>query len=221
MVIYIDEKDLNVVKLLRWDIDKDFKKTKIITNKFIELEAYKKFYNKTKQVMSSKEFISNRWDSHTPEMLYPEYNIINFNKVSFLEDCIKNNFFNSEYFIWMDGGFYHDKFPIDMMYKPYPNIDKIKILDDNRVHFLSLCDEKNIELSSYYDTRASIAGSMFAGKGSSLIEFKKLCFSVIENMLNDNSINDDQTVYAYVYKQNKNIFNLTQGNWFANFHYYC
>ena len=220
MTIYIDEKDLNVVNLLRSEIDPEFKKTKILTNKFTELEAYKKFYTRTKDVMNSKEFITKRHDSHTPEMLYPEYNIINFNKVSFLENSIINNFFNSEYFIWLDAGFYHDRFPKEIMYKTYPDANKIKILNDNKVHFLSLCDDNHIELSSYLDTRVSIAGSMFAGKSEPLLELKKICFCVIDNFLSDKTINDDQTVYAYAYKQNKNLFNLTKGDWFENIHYY-
>ena len=216
IVIYIDEKDLNVVRLLRSEIDPEFKKTKIITNKFTELEAYKKFYIKTKEVMIGEKFKSRRFESHTPEMLYPEYNIINFNKISFLEHAITNNFFNSDYFIWLDAGFYHDKFPHEMLYKKYPNCEKIKKLDDDKVHFLTLCDSEDIELSSYYDSRVSITGSMFAGKGEPLLMLKNICFSVIEEFLNNDAINDDQTIYAYAYKKNKNLFNLTKGNWFDN-----
>jgi protein YibB len=220
MVIYIDDKDSNAVKILRSKIDPEFKKTKIVTKSFIELEAYKKFYDKAKEVMNGETFKSKRFESHTPEMIYPEYNIINFNKVSFLKDSIENNFFNSEYYIWLDAGFYHDKFPDSLLYKQYPNHEKIKVLDDNKVHFLSLCDEKDIELSSYYDPRVSITGSMFAGKSKPLLELKDICFSIIEDFLNDDAINDDQTIYAYAYIKNKNIFNLKKGDWFHNIYYY-
>ena len=47
-----------------------------------------------------------------------------------------------------------------------------------------------------------------------------MCFYVIDNFLNNKTINDDQTVYAYAYKENKNLFNLTKGNWFDNIYYY-
>jgi protein YibB len=220
IVIYIDEKDLNVVTLLRSEIDPNFNKTKIITNNFTELEAYKKFYNRTKEVMSGEIFKSRRFESHTPEMIYPEYNIINYNKVSFLEDTIKNNYFNSQYFIWLDAGYAHHRFPTEILYKKYPNPDKIKVLDDNKVHFLTLCDIKDTELSSFYDPRVSIVGSLFCGKAEPLLQLKEICFSVIDEFLNNNAINDDQTIYAYAYKHNKNLFNLTQGDWFQNIHYY-
>ena len=168
--------------------------------------------------MNSDFFIKNRWENHTPEMIYPEYNIINFNKVSFLEKSIQDNWFNSEYFIWMDAGFYHSKFPQEYRYKQYPDVNKIKILDDNKIHFLTLTEE--IELKSYFDPRVSITGSMFAGKAQPILKLKKLCFETIEEFLNSNAINDDQTIYAFSYMKDPNLFNLQKNDWFQNFYTY-
>ena len=216
MVIYIDEKDFDTVKLLRSEVDPSFQKTKFIINSFSNLEAFQKFYLKSKNVMDSLDFLKKRNEHHTPEMLYPEYNIINFNKVSFVEQTIKENPFSSDYFIWMDAGFYHNRFPKEYCLKQYPDSEKIKILDDNKVHFLTLSDQ--ITLSSYLDPRVSITGSMFAGKAQPLIELKKLCFEVIEEFLNAKAINDDQTIYAFAYQKNSNLFNLMRGDWFQNFY---
>lgn len=216
--IYIDEKDLEAVRLFRSKIDPNFKKTIITLRPFVLSEAFQKFYIRCKNVMSSSEFLKNRVENHTPEMIFPEYNIINFNKLSFIEDRIKNNIFKSDYFIWIDAGFYHNRFPKEYLYKPYPNPEKIKVLDDNKVHFLTLSDQ--IELSSYFDPRVSIAGSMFAGKSEPLIKLKELCYDVIDEFLNANAINDDQTIYAFAYQKNPSLFNLTQGDWFQNFYDY-
>ena len=216
MVIYIDEKDIEHVISFRKKIDPDLNKTVINIKKFTELEAYKRFYLKCKEVMNSSVFLQNRPESHTPEMNSPEYNIINFNKVSFLEESILNNKFNSEYFMWIDAGFYHHKFPKQYCFTKYPNPNKIKILDDEKIHFLSLSNE--IELSSYLDPRVSIAGSMFAAKKNSLLDFKKLCFETIQDFLNVEVINDDQAIYSYVYKKNPKLFNFYSGNWFENFY---
>lgn len=218
LIIFIDEKDLHTVEVFRSKIDPFFEKTKIITKRFVDLEAFQRFYEKSKKVMQSDYFLKNRYESHTPEMNYPEYNIINFNKVSFLEESIKNNWFGSNYFIWIDAGFYHKNFPQDYLFKIYPDTEKIKVLDDNKVHFLTLSDQ--IHLSSYLDPRVSITGSMFAGKPKPLLEFKKLCFDTIEEFLNADAINDDQTIYAFAHQKNSSLFNLTQGDWFHNFYYY-
>lgn len=218
LIVFIDEKDLNTVQIFRAKVDPFFEKTKIITKSFTELETFQKFYTKCKDVMQSDIFFKNRYETHTPEMNFPEYNIINFNKVSFLEESIKNNWFGSSYFIWIDAGFYHHKFPKDYHFKQYPDKEKIKVLDDNKVHFLTLSDQ--IELSSFLDPRVSITGSMFAGKGKPLLDLKNLCFDTIEEFLNADAINDDQTVYAFAYQKNPSLFNLTQGDWFQNFYYY-
>jgi protein YibB len=218
IVIYIDEKDLEKVIILRSKIDPDLKKTKIILNKFTNLETYKLFYSKTKSVMKSDFFIKNRWDSHTPEMLYPEYNIINFNKLSFLEESIKNNWFHTEYYMWIDAGFQHHNFPEKNRFISYPNSEKIKILEDNKIHFLLLNDY--IPLKSYFDPHVNLAGSLFAGKKEPILKFKSICFDIIEEFLNNNSINDDQTIYSYAYERNKDMFNLKKGNWFENFSFF-
>lgn len=218
LIVFIDEKDLNAVELFRSKIDPYFEKTRIITKSFVELEAFQKFYTRCKEVMQSDFFLKNRHESHTPEMNFPEYNIINFNKLSFLEESIKYNWFGSNYFIWIDAGFYHHKFPKEYQFKKYPDTEKIKILDDNKVHFLTLSEQ--IHLSSYFDPRVSITGSMFAGKGKPLLDLKQLCFNTIKEFLNADAINDDQTVYAFAHQKNPSLFNLKLGDWFQNFYYY-
>jgi protein YibB len=218
LIIFIDEKDLAQVQIYRSKIDPEFKKTKIVTTPFTQLEAYQKFYLKCKSVMESSFFIKHRFEHHTPEMNYPEYNIINFNKVSFLEKSIQNNPFDNKYFMWIDAGFYHHRFPKEHCFKEYPNCDKIKIFEDNKVHFLTLSED--IELSSPLDPRVSITGSMFGGKSEPLLKLKNICFETIQEFLAMDCINDDQTIYAYAYKKDPSLFNLKVGDWFENFYFY-
>lgn len=219
-VIYIDEKDLEEVKSIRKIIDPEFTKTKILVKKFEELEICVKYLARMKQVMESHEFKTQLIEGHTPETLYPEYNAINFNKISFVSEAIQQDFFNSEYFIWIDAGFSHHKFPLELCGKVYPDKEKIKILEDNKVHFLSLCNESEIGLKTYTDPRVSITGSLFAGKKEPLLIFKDICFYIIEEFLKANASNDDQAIYAMAYKFKKELFNITTGNWFDNIKFY-
>lgn len=220
IVIFIDSTYYDYILKIRSRIDPDLTKTRIILKTFEELDTYKQFYYKTKEVMNSDFFKNHLIEPHVPEALYPKYNIINFNKVSFIEEVIDKNYFNSDYFMWIDAGFWHENFPKEYLNNIYPNEEKIKVLDDNKVHFLSLCKDEDVVLSSCFDPRVSIAGSMFAGKAEPLLKFKKLCYFVIEQFLNKGAINDDQTIYAFAYKKNKELFNLKQGNWFDNFKFY-
>lgn len=219
-VVYVDEQNLQDIENIRREIDKDLSKTKIITKNFKDLEVCQKFLERMKQVMGSVEFKQQLIESHTPEMLYAEYNAINFNKISFVTETIKQNPFNSEYFIWIDAGYAHNNFPKEILKKKYPDDFKIKTLDDNKVHFMSLCEESEIGLKTYTDPRVSITGSMFAGKKDPLLEFKNICFFLIEEFLNANAVNDDQAIYALAYKFKKDLFNIKKGNWFENIRYY-
>lgn len=216
-VIFIEEHMRETILNIRKEFDPFLFKTKIYCRPLHELEVFQKYYKRTCEVMTSDFFLKNLREFHTPESFSPEYNLINFNKVSFVKEVITNNPFSTDYFMWMDAGFYHGNFPCDTKNLPYPNSKKIKQLDDNRIHFLTLCGEHEVGLDSYFSPRVTLAGSMFAGKSKPLLEFKELCFSVIEEFLANKAINDDQTIYAFAYMKNKNLFNLYQDNWFGNF----
>lgn len=216
-VIFVEENMKETILKIRREFDPFLFKTKIYCKPLKELEVFQKYYKRTQDVMTSSFFLNNRKESHTPESFSPEYNLINFNKISFVEEVVLNNPFGTDYFMWMDAGFSHGKFPCEIRDLTYPNPEKIKLLDDDKIHFLSLCGEHEMELDSYFSPRVTLAGSMFAGKAKSLLKFKQVCFSVIEEFLDHGAMNDDQTIYAFAYMRNKNLFNLYRDNWFGNF----
>jgi protein YibB len=218
IVIFIDKKDNDRILEIRKQHDPLLKKTHIINYSFEELEAYIRFFDKAKKVMCADFFKSNIEGKDTPEALFPEYNIINFNKVSFVSEAIHKNVFNTEYFMWIDAGFHHDGYPKRCLGLNYPSSSKIEQYVKNTVNFLLL--EDNINLRSYFDARVPIAGSMFVGNKQALLELKELCFNVIDEFLINGAINDDQTIYAYAYQKNKNLFSFVRGNWWDNFYFF-
>lgn len=220
IVIYIDEADLDRVKRLREPYDSEFKHTAFITRKFKDMECYKKFFEKTRQVMQSEKFISKIKLKDTPEMNFPEYNIVNFNKIFLVNEVIENNPFNSEYFMWIDAGFYHHMFPEKYIGKIFPDENKVKKLDDNKVHFLSLVPKEYIRINSYMDPTVTITGSWFAGKAEPLKEFKPLVEKVVHEFLDSNAANDDQAIYAGCYMYNPDLFSIEVGDWFKSLDYY-
>lgn len=219
-VIYVDESDYDTVVKLRQKYDSDLISTKIIKRKFIDMECYSKFFEKTKSVMMSKKFIDKIKQKDTPEMNYPEYNIVNFNKIFLVNEVAETNPFNSEYFMWMDAGFYHHLFPTDYIGKVFPNEEKIKKLNDNKFHILSLVPKEYVTIQSYMDPTVTITGSWFAGKKEPLKEMKKLFIKVVEEFLESGYINDDQAIFAGCYMYNPDLFTLEIGNWFKSLDYY-
>lgn len=220
IVVFIDEADLERVTNLRKTYDPELKYIKIITRKFNDMECYKIFFEKTKEVMQSEKFISRIKQKDTPEMKFPEYNIVNFNKIFLVNEVIESNPFNSEYFMWIDAGFYHHMFPKEYIGRVFPDKDKVRNLDDNRVHFLSLVPEEYIKINSYMDPTVTITGSWFAGKADPLKKLKPLVIKVIQEFLDSNAANDDQAIYAGCYMYSPDLFTIEVGDWFKSLDYY-
>ena len=219
-VIFVDESDYAKVKDIRQKYDVDLKQTKIITRKFIDMECYKLFFEKTKNVMLSEKFISKVRQKDTPEMNFPEYNIVNFNKIFLINEVIQSNPFDSEYFMWLDAGFYHHLFPDKFLGKVFPDTEKIKKLDDNKFHILSLVPPSYIKLDSYMDPTVTITGSWFAGKKEPMKEMKTLFTKVVTEFLDSGAANDDQAIFAGCYMYNPDLFSIEVGDWFKSLDYY-
>lgn len=219
-VIFIDEADYDKIKTIRQKYDKDLNHTKFILRKFSDMECYKMFFEKTKSVMSSEKFISKVLQKDTPEMNFPEYNIVNFNKIFLVNEVIDINPFKSEYFMWIDAGFYHHLFPSEFLGKVFPSEEKIKKLDDNKFHILSLVPPSYIKINSYMDPTVTITGSWFAGKETPLREMKKLFTKVVTEFLDSGTANDDQAIFAGCYMYNPELFSIEVGDWFKSLDYY-
>jgi protein YibB len=219
IVIYCDIDLKERIFETRQLYDKNLQNTVLVVTPFNELDCYKHFYSRVKTVMLTEKF--KKENQGSIESIYPEYNIINFNKISFVNNTINDNPFKTDYFLWIDAGFFHENFPKQYRETLYPNPNRLNVLEDNKVHFLSLCPEQYIPLESMYSSRVSIAGSMFAGKAEPLKFLKQEIYTTINNFLEQNAINDDQTIYAFVYSKNKDLFSFSYGNWFQNFYEFC
>ena len=88
MVIFTQPKFEEQVREMRSSADPDNKITKYVINEIEDLEAYKKWNGPLTELMSSESFKEKRHWDHVPEMNYPLYNIIMFNKVFFLKEAL-------------------------------------------------------------------------------------------------------------------------------------
>jgi len=220
IVIFVDEEDVETIKNIRSKYDNNLNYTKIISRKFVDMECYKRFFEKTKEVMLTEKFISKIVQKDTPEMNYPEYNIVNFNKLFLVEEVVDLNPFNSEYFMWIDAGFYHHLFPQKYIGKAFPNTEKVKKLEDNKFHILSLVPEQYIRINSYMDPTVTITGSWFAGKKEPIKKIKELFVNVVQEFLDSSATNDDQAIFAGCYMHRPDLFSIEVGDWFKSLDYY-
>jgi len=209
MVIYCDEIHRDMISKIR-PVDE---KTKLITIPFEELEFYKRFFDRTKNVMESDQFRGRVVHHDIPEMLYPEYNIINFNKISFVVDAIHH--FNTPVYGWVDFGFGHGRIDIS---KDTSFCERVTSGDKLYMGCLRQpVDQLLYHPWSYFSNEIFITGSCFMGTRKSIYRFNELICDVIDKSLNQNLIDDDQTIYNMAYLSERSLFNLRRGGWFNQF----
>ena len=89
IVIYTEEKFSSQIIEIRKKYDKNLENTLLVLKKFEELDFYKTYYEPIKKLMESDEFKSKiHWQ--VPEMTKPKYNIVIYNKISFIEESFNN-----------------------------------------------------------------------------------------------------------------------------------
>jgi protein YibB len=203
-------------------IDPDLKKTKVITLKLEEIPYYD-YLDRITKLMNSDFFIKNIRNKHhdklRPEANYPIYNIIQFAKSKFVENSVNNDYFNTELHCWMDSGIYHHTFPNEFKFKKYPS-KNIGLLQDNKIHQFYRIHPMDSDLNklTYYcapdDVR--IVGAWFGGTKNSMLKHSELIKKVVDDSISENVISDDQNIYTICYLENKNLFNLHNGNFARN-----
>jgi len=209
LVIYCDESNKNRIASIR----PEGENTRIVIVPFEETEMYRNHYGRINAVMKSNSFRSKIIHHDIPEMLYPEYNIVNFNKISFVMNSIKE--FDSSVYGWIDFGFGHGKVDVsvDLSFcESVTNGDKV-YMGCLRIPV----DEMLYHPWSYFSNEIFITGSAFIGTKKSISRFKTLFDEVLDTSLDLGMIDDDQTLYNMMYLKDKSLFNLKQGKWFNQF----
>jgi len=215
LVIYCEEPNYERIKNFVSDRDN----VKIIVRPFNHLDFYIKFFDKIKNLMSSEEYIKrvkqNCPTPHVPEYIYPEYNIINFNKVAFVKESFK--YFDAQYHGWIDFGFGHNK---DYVKYTLSSDFLEKATQNSKVFMRSFKTPQPDQLfnfKEYWHNDPAIHGSCFLGTNKSINKMYSLMENAIEISISNGCIDDDQTQYAMTYLLDPNNFNLISGNWFTHF----
>jgi len=103
LVVFTETKFESKIREMRSKVDPLNIKTTYIVNTVQDLEIYTQWFEKISTLMESEEFKNKRHWDHVPEMNYPLYNIVMFNKVYFLRQAstLKPE---HTHLIWVDAG---------------------------------------------------------------------------------------------------------------------
>ena len=164
--------------------------------------------------MDSDQFKTRIIHHDIPEMLYPEYNIVNFNKISFVIDAMR--YFETSVYGWVDFGFGHGRIDISAVDTALCE----RVTQGDKLYMGCLrypVDQLLYHPWSYFSNEIFITGSCFMGTKKSINRFNQLVCDVVDKSLNLNLIDDDQTIYNMAYLLERNLFNLRCGGWFNQF----
>ena len=179
------------------------KRPKIYENKtiWIEQEFSELYFNKYKKEFEQTYLIDGFQYKHNVHLF-----IIWNEKLKFLERAINANYFNSEYFFWIDAGLFREDF-YPKYISNWPSIKKLK--EDPRV-FINEVEtypkeyfEKLIAFDSEthekYKNSRNTAGDIYGGRADYFIKFINYYYDIfLLWMKNGKFIGSDQNLYSVI-----------------------
>lgn len=208
MVIFVEQDMVDFVKEERGD-----QPTEIIIMPLEEIPYYC-LKDDMDNILNSEEYSNNVNDSKRIECNSSLYNIIQYSKFKWTEIAAEKNYFDSDYYLWMDAGlsrFFYDM-DIDSNYpgeEAKKQLDYVKdkvLIQVFKSFYPDLFNAKVLSEDYLLDNRSYVMGGMF-GVGS--VKIKELCSKVdevLELMMNNNIINNEQIALGYLYKKYPDMF---------------
>ena len=208
MIVFVDQSLVDFVRQHRNGLP-----TKIIEEP-IEKAPYYYLKGKMDGVIESKEYQSKISDPNRIECKSSLYNIIQYSKFGWLDKASEENYFNSEYFLWVDAGLSRFFYDIDLN-NSYPgenakqsllNIKDSILIQVFLSYYPDLANAKELPKEYLQDNRSYIMGGMFGAGKESIKKLRLIVDNILEEMLTDNLINNEQIVLGYLYKKHSDLF---------------
>lgn len=182
------------------------------------LASNKELIEKIKNIQNNPNFINHIKEPFCPEYWCPEYVVINFLKSHFISDAILFDTIKTKNSAWIDFGYARENTycPIGMNWK-FNTDDKINIFYINELN-----DEPLIE--TIRSGRVYFQGCHIVAPNEKWIILKNLMDENMNNLINSNLIDDDQTLLLMSYRSKPDLFKLNyidtkngSGDWFVIF----
>lgn len=180
----------------------------------LENSKYYKYLDSIKKAMHSCEYKNKMTNINRVECRLPEYNIIQYSKFGWLEEAIKENPFNTEYFFWMDAGISRFFGNINLQ-NPFPSKnDFLKIFTKENTHKFIIQhreDLYNYTIDEDYMWKSDnlFKGGMFGGHRNIVKTVSNNMEQIfVYNMLHKNNVNNEQICFAFLWKKKPELFKL-------------
>jgi hypothetical protein len=172
----------------------------------LENASYYKYLPQMKNILESTEYKKCIAYPNRVECVLPEYNVIQYSKFGWLEEAIRINPFQTDYFFWMDAGISRFFGDVDIRL-PYPGRLPSNQFIIQKRHDL---DTYTIDDTFLWKADNLVKGTMFGGHKESLLCISKKVEEVFESMLSQQIVNNEQIALAIVYHKNKELFHIVE-----------
>lgn len=207
MVIFTQSKFESRVREMRSKIDPESKITTYIINDIEDLEAFKLWNEPLSNLMQSEGFKSKRHWDHVPEMNYPLYNIVMFNKVFFLKEAYKL-YPEATHLLWLDAG----GIRTEIKDTDWPDLNK---LEHNKIQKFSHNVPFNVtdpEWHSFSQVR-NIQGTAFICPSFMIDWYINEINRTIDNCIQSGFIGSDEKIFDLTYLRDPSKFVLIHQSW--------
>ena len=151
------------------------------------------------------------------EATVPEYDILQWSKLYFVDRATRDNAFNNSFYVWLDASYARDGnvIPSDGVWTPHRLLEH-----EDRVTFILRGDIERYRHQSHRLHKISVnilVGGFFAGGVDVVRRVYALQQDLARHWMNSSVVDDDQTMYMLLYYDHPEMFRLVSGEWFDAF----
>ena len=218
MVLFLDRDMQEYIDERRGDMfsENEYLKTQTLYQTVEDIPYYG-LKDQIQEILDSDQYKKDMSDPERIECKQAMYPIIQYSKFPWLTQAAAMNPHGSDYFFWLDAGgsrFFED---YDLT-QNYPSEEAKKALDEmgdsflvqmNTEYYTDLANAKTLSTDYLYDNRSYVLGSMFGGHKKSLFRVCDMVHDVLMNdMIANNTINNEQIALGYLIKKYPDEFSL-------------
>lgn len=200
LIFYTDSKDF---KLLMEKYREKFRnKTKIIL-----ISNRKKFwpFQILKEIQSV--FRQPNYPKYYPNTVMPEYSASQHAKYAVVADALKRNIFYTEFYAWLDVGYFRDACDDENQYfriNPPPEVDKTRL----SINLMNQSLTKNVSFSSIFkENYVWVGGGILVATKDVFLKFERLYHRAVVYFLRRGLMNaDQQVIYGIYCNEGRRVF---------------
>ena len=218
MVIYCEKSHIDFISKHR---SPDLQ-TKIVEQELYEIPYYF-LKDRMDEVLANEKFKSKIADPGRIECKTSLYSIIQYSKFPWVLNAAKENYFDSDYFFWLDAGASRFIPDLEVSSLKFPGenfMNQVKTNPGKTLYQMYVFPYTDLSMRNealphdyLYDNRSYVWGGMFGVDRIAIEKLTKLVDDVlVREMLEKNLLNNEQIAVGFLLKQHKNEFIVLQND---------